>query len=440
MAALFIPILNLIIILDINNFVEIKKVEIYGNSFFSEGYLLRDYKPFKNFYDIEKFIKKILFYYNNAGFPFCKVYPEFRELDKGKELMLKIDEGERVIIKDYLFRTDGKTNIQSLRRIARVKKNRFFSLNNLNITKNEILKTNTFIEVKENILKEKENYYLYFEIKEKSSDYLLGGGSFSQKNSQLSFEFSSLNVLGTLRRLQVCYEMGISESKKKNVVVNFLEPVLLNPVTFNTQFQILSYDSAHLSKFYINFNAPVNNHLNVMLLSGFELTNYLSVYGIYSNTRTILGTGLDFYLSTGDYEISNSIKSDYLIRDAERVRIFFDGTVRWGHLFIKPHYRRVITDSFEYFDYIRIGGAGSLRGYMEEEFILKQTLWFNLEYKRLPIYPLVDIGWIKDECIYSYGFGIDARTSSLNSSIAFAIPKNGKWYDAKIHILLEKNL
>lgn len=437
MAAISISILSLAII---NS--SITEVEIEGNTFFSTEYLLNLYRPFRNYNDIEIFIKKILDLYCNTGFPFCSINPE---IIKGKnaedKLILHINEGKRTIIKDYLFKTDKKTDIGPLRRIARIKKDQYFSLKTLNKIKKSILKTNAFNEITETILKNRDDYFVLLDIKEKSSDYAIAGGMFTQYEKYLSFELYSLNVFGTLRQFRFNYESNISERYKKRFLdINLTEPVFLSPVTFNIGLQIWTYDSARLAELSIIFNTPLNDYLNIFVTSGVEITGYLTDSGSYGYSHTLLGAGVEWNFSKENTIFLNSIKFDYLVRDNERIRFFYDGEMGYAYIFIKPHFRYVKTENFEYFDYIKIGGAKSLRGYMEDEFLVKRALWCNIEYKRFPVYPLFDIAYLDNNYTFSYGAGIEAKTNLVNTSVIFALPEIGTWRDGKIHILLEKNL
>lgn len=438
MAALSISILSLIISTSSNDLKNIE-IDFTGNSFFSSKFLLPNFKFFKNPQDIELYIKHILDQYNDAGFPFCSIRPEFIEVDTTtKKLILHIDEGERVVIKDYIFKTDGKTDIEQLKRIVRIKKDQYFSLRNLNSIKKTILKTNAFKGISETILKKDNYYYLLFDLKEKASDYIIAGGSFAEANNYFSAEFYSFNIFGTLRQFQFRYESSIFSGEDKKVFqINFTEPVFLNPVIFNTTLYLQAYDSARLAEFNSSLDAPLNPSFDIILISGVEVANYLTDSNNYSYMRTILGIGSEFRLN----EISkNLLKFDYLFRDNKRLRIFYDGVIEFSHFFIKPHYYLVVTEKFEYFDYIRLGGAKNLRGYLEDEFLLKQALWVNFEYKRFPFYPLIDIGYLDGEYLYSYGTGIDARTNLAKVSLIFALPAKGNLRDGKVHILLEKNL
>jgi hypothetical protein len=96
------------------------------------------------------------------------------------------------------------------------------------------------------------------------------------------------------------------------------------------------------------------------------------------------------------------------------------------------------SDSILFFDYFRLGGAKSLRGYFEEDIITSQITWVNLEYKRLFLFPLVDIGYNEGTILYSYGLGIDARSSFANASLIVAWPRDGSWRDGVLHLSFEK--
>ena len=101
-------------------------------------------------------------------------------------------------------------------------------------------------------------------------------------------------------------------------------------------------------------------------------------------------------------------------------------------------YDHRFTDIFDFFDYVRIGGARDLRGYLEDEFTVRKAFWVNLEYHRLFIFPLVDIARIDGDIVYSYGFGISAKSQIADASLMFAWPKRGAWSDGKIHLSLTR--
>jgi hypothetical protein len=102
------------------------------------------------------------------------------------------------------------------------------------------------------------------------------------------------------------------------------------------------------------------------------------------------------------------------------------------------NYHYVRTDSFLFVDYSRIGGADDLRGYLEDEFLARRAFWFNIEYHRLPVFPLLDIARIDGETLYSFGLGLEARSRFADASLILAWPGRGNWNDGKLHLLFSK--
>ncbi len=436
MAALPVSILTIIYISSLSNAGNIT-LKIHGNSFFSTDFLFAQKRQCEKLTDIENFIMKILDLYGNAGFPFCTIRPELNYPDS---VILHITEGERITVKDYVFRTDGKTDIAPLRRISHFSSNKFFALNHVKRTKKTILRTGAFSTISESIWEKDGEYYVLFEITEKSSDNISTAGSFSENQRMFSFELTSLNLFGTLRQFHFSYNTHLVDPDKKNLfMISFTEPIILNPVTFNTTLSILTYDSMRLSELGGTFTAPMNEHILISISSGIEMTDYHTETINISQKNGLFGAGMESEFYFEKASIMARFFFDYLIRKHERFRIRFDGAIGYARFFLKPHCNIVISDIYEYFDYYRLGGAYNLRGYMEDQFLSKKSFWANIEYKRFPFYPLCDIAWIDGRYEYSYGLGIDTRTALFNTSLVFAWPRNAKWNDGKVHLTIEKS-
>ncbi len=409
-------------------------IEINGNIFFSSQYLMGKDVNIKNKFDVENVVARIIKHYADAGFPFCRIYPEIVYADNAIEkIILTIDEGERVKISDYLFNIQGKTEIGAVKKIMRLKPDSYFSSKEIDHSKRNLLKTDIFEDIDENIIYRDGSYYLLFNLKEKKNDHLTAFGSVGEDNLNFSIIFYSANLLGTLRRLQFQYDY------QKLFSLQFTEPILIFPAALNVNFSLWTYDSVRLIQFNGKFIAPLGHHFNVSLMSGVEAVSY---YGNDSeaqgHTDNILGVGFSLNYGTSDWSCQQEINHEYLFRQYDRWRIQYDGEFYFKKLKIRTHYYLVETDSFEYFDYYRIGGAEDLRGYLEEEFIVSNALWLNSEYKRFFIFPIFDIGLLENDIKFSYGFGIEAKSDFADASLVIAWPKQGAWRDGKIHLMLEK--
>lgn len=414
-------------------------IEIRGNVFFSVQYLLARTHRIRDQKDIENVISIILDRYNNAGFPFCRITPTvIDEEDSPARIILTVDEGPRVIIEDLFFRTTGRTDQRAAKRLANLEKGSYFSRKETERAKKRLIRTNAFETIDESIVHRDGRYYLMLAAREKESDFLTLWGSFSGSSADdidFGASFSSFNVLGTLRKFDFEYEY------QRLFLIKFREPVLIAPAQIDVDFSILTYDSTRLINGRLEFASPIGEYFGVSLLSGIEFVNYYRNDTVtHQSTDNLLGIGLSLDYARSDWSTLQTVKFDYLFRDSDRLRTQYDGEFMLWKFAIRPHYHRVQSDILQFFDYLRIGGAKNIRGYLEDEFVTTRALWCNLEYHRLFIFPLFDVARIGGEIFFSYGFGITAKSRFADASLVLAWPRGGKWSDGKVHLTFAKGL
>ncbi len=409
-------------------------IEIKGNVFFSSQYLIGNTSIVKNKSDVENLMERIIKYYTDSGYPFCRIYPEIIPGDNEiKKIILTIEEGSRVTVSDYLFDIQGKTEEGVIRKIMGLKANRLFSSKEINHSKQRLLRTHVFEDVDDNIIFRDGNYYMLFHLREKESDYLTTSGSFGENNANFSINFFSLNLLGTLRQLQFYYEY------RRLFSLQFTEPILIFPAALNMSFSLWTYDSVRLAQLQGKFIAPLGNIFGVSLVSGVQAVSYPdNNSGAQGYTNNLIGIGFDVTYDTLDLSFKQEVKLEHLFRHNDRWKMLYDGEFDVKKLIIKTHYYVVETDSFEYLDYLRVGGVKDLRGYYDEEFIASHAIWLNCEYKRFFVFPLFDIGVVDHDIKYSYGLGIEAKSRLADASLIIAWPQQGKWQDGKIHLMFER--
>lgn len=409
-------------------------LETAGNVFFSSRYLLGDDQEIQDQKAVERVISDILEKYNDAGFPFCRISPAVLQNEEAQStVILSIVEGPRVIIEDVFFKTEGKTDAGAARRVANFRTGNYFSLKDVKSAKKKLMKTNAFQAISDNILDRDRRYYLLFSLEEKQSDFLTLSGSLSEEDFELGAAYSSVSLLGTLRQLSFDYEY------QRLFSLEFSEPVLIAPARFNADFAILTFDSTRQIQGHIRFSAPVGEYFSASVVSGIEIVNYFGADTQGTETSdNLLGAGLGFDYETPIWMTNHVLEIGYLFRDADRLRIEYGSQTGLWQLIVRMNYHWVRTDSFQFFDYLRIGGAEDLRGYLEDEFLAKRALWFNVEYHRLPVFPLVDIALIDGETLYSFGLGIEAKSRFADASMILAWPKRGNWNDGKLHLTFSK--
>ena len=409
-------------------------METTGNTFFSSQYLLQKAADITSEQDAERLIYSIIAKYNNAGFPFCRIYPAMLESDAGSpQLILTIEEGPRVEIEDLLVRTEGKTDIGAAKRLADFEAGEYFSTRKTERAKKRLLDTGAFDRIDESIPNRDGRHYLLLTLREKESDLLMLSGSLSGDDREFGASFASSNLLGTLRKMHFDYEY------ERLFSIRGLEPVLIAPAHIEGEFSILTYDSTRLISGQVKFGAPVGDNFNISLLSGFEIVNHYDNDTLISESSdNLLGAGVGFEYRSSTWSTDHQLGVDYLFRTVDRLKFMYDGNLNFFNFSIRPHYRHVWTDIFDFFDYVRIGGSGDLRGYLEDEFTAKRAFWVNIEYHRLFIFPLFDIARVDRTFLYSYGLGISAQSRIADASLMLAWPKGGKWSDGKIHLALTR--
>lgn len=410
-------------------------VQTAGNLYFSSSFLLGTTVRVTDTRDAERLISAILDKYNDAGFPFCRVRPEICEDEDGRRVLrLTINEGPRVTIDELLIRS-GRTDAAAARRLAGFKPGLYFSARNTERAKRRLMATGAFEGITDNILERQGRYHAVFLLDEKNSDWLTLSGSFSGAQFNLGAAFASRNILGTLRQMDFNYEY------QRLFSFAFREPVLIAPAQLDADFSILTYDSARATIGQVRFTAPVGPRLKVSLLSGIELSDqYADDTSRQHGSHNLLGAGLSYRIEQPGWSTAQALHFDHLFRDADRTRFAYDAEFSAMRLFVQVHYRRVSTADYGFFDYLRIGGARSLRGYAEDEFTATRAWWLNLEYRRRFVFPVLDVGRVDGILRYAYGFGIRAGSKLADASLIIAWPGAGKWLDGKIHLSFVRSI
>jgi outer membrane protein assembly factor BamA len=406
-------------------------VTISGSIYFSESYLMRNH-PVREFNDVELLIEDILDTYTSAGFPFCEVRPIVERIgDSLTNIVLRVQEGARITIAGHLFLPDKHTVPGVIRRYVHPENNLYFSSKEIARIKQRLLRTGAFMSVTENIVYRNDLYYLLWTLNEQQTDFISAFGTVSEDDYIFSISLHSINLLGTLRRLEFLYEY------EKLFTVKFTEPILLAPTAIRGDFSLWSYDTMQLLEAQGIITTPLNAIFDVSILTGIERASYADTLTT-AHTHTVLGSGLAAHAARAWLIVDQSFMVDYLIRDIDRWRLHYDGSITLFDMHVRSHGRYVFTDSLEFFDHFRLGGAQSLRGYYEEEFTVDQAFWVNIEYKRIFLFPLVDIGYLDKNFFYSYGFGITAQSRFAHAELILAWPKDGSWRDGMLHLTFEK--
>lgn len=98
-------------------------------------------------------------------------------------------------------------------------------------------------------------------------------------------------------------------------------------------------------------------------------------------------------------------------------------------------------------DQFLIGGAATVRGYLEQQFAASQTAWINAEYRLsaapgLEVHPFADCGYLRDRdrgldrLVPGYGAGLRLDTGLGRIQVDYGLGRGDRPADGKLHLIL----
>jgi outer membrane protein assembly factor BamA len=134
--------------------------------------------------------------------------------------------------------------------------------------------------------------------------------------------------------------------------------------------------------------------------------------------------------------------------DAHWSASLFDGQI----LDLAAHGRALVTSErpAPRTDQYYLGGAGTVRGYIEQQFAASQAAWLNAEYRLVAaagfeLYPFADCGYLRDRDRdrdrFKPGFGIGMRLDSRlgRIQIDYGLGQGDKPSAGKVHLILRSD-
>lgn len=126
--------------------------------------------------------------------------------------------------------------------------------------------------------------------------------------------------------------------------------------------------------------------------------------------------------------------------------------VRGRHgVFLGVRWSKMVSDesSVPVDQLLRFGGAGSLRGYREDQFRAEETRLVQIEHRIAlgergsRLFLFTDLGMLRGEkapdgTLIGYGLGLRAATRGGVVGLDFALGRGDSWREAKVHVKLER--
>jgi outer membrane protein assembly factor BamA len=455
--------------------------------------LIRKGEPFSaGLVNLER--QNISEYYIDRGYILVSVIlkqPEFpRECEV--DLQFIIDTGSRVVLSGQLFPTVERNNPEYLNRIAALPDSAVADRRTLRQVRRNLQQSGLFERVDEPGLMLREGrYYLVHDLRERRTNVLdlllgyvpdpggggdvAGTGMLRVRNavwdgSMLFLRFERMSPLVTRFQgeFQQRWLFGIPLSAGGSF--RFIQQdstYQLRNIRFETGYAI----GGGLEVFgSVRREASSSNKGPLVPVRVLDGTAIFGGLGVRADTRD------DILVPTSGYEFQIELETGHKRIDDERAlnytnRLNYRQQEFYG--FIRPYYmlfrRQVVAPSLNGFlkaspeftesDLFRTGGANSLRGYREDQFLVSRLLWGDLEYRYLldhTSYAFIfyTAGWYHrpglvidpggengvSGRIQSGGFGFSYRTPVGQLRFSYAISAEDSFSNGKVHFGLVADL
>mgnify|MGYP001619925007 CR=1 FL=1 len=469
-------------------------VSFEGNRVFTHDELeaaieTRTGAPF-SFVRIESDIQNLLKRYEDSGFSFAKIAVKDIVLERGEEtralITLTIDEGRQVLVSEVRVEGNKSTRDFVIVREARLKENDIFRGDMARRVQRRLERLQLFASVSEPelYLTEDGRGGLLVRVTEGNPNSFDGivGYSPSQRQGEDGF-FNGLidvqfrNILGTGRKLSTRWyrENRISQE----IELHYFEPwVASAPVNLGAGFFQRKQDSTYVrtsldvhTEFMFNEELSMGlsaQQTDVTPTEGFgrsivpETKNLSFGFSVEYDSRDnpAAPTGGVFYRTdyqVGTKRIVSAVSTGLPERQSTR-RVSLDlhayATFVPGQvLSSEVHLRDFRSDRVDLADMFRLGGAKTLRGYREGQFLGSTIAWTNLEYRFLTgprsfFYGFVDAGYfvvpdnpaagLQSSEARRIGYGVGLRLESALGVIGvnLGFGEGDTFTTAKLHVRL----
>ena len=456
--------------------------ELVGNMILREGDLLLPPQ-------LESDIKRMLELYERSGYPFAAISVGEIEFEEGEREMyasvrLDIQEGKVARLTELRVEGNETTKTFVILREARLKEGELFRGDQPERIRRRLERLQLFSSVSnpELFVKEDGSVGLLVRVAEGNAnrfDGILGyvpsirNGEDGYLTGLLDVQFR--NILGTGRQLATRWHRESQSSQE--IELKYREPWLASyPLNVDGTLFQRKQDSMYVHRRY---------HLHADLM----LTEELSIGILISQATVIPSEGTRFVSESQSTSVGVSVSYDTrddAVTPSDGMRYkteYYTGTKKVDtpgdastseknstqrlsfdlEYFISPISRQVLaasifvrdyrTADIEISDLFRLGGANTLRGYREAQFLGSRIAWSNLEYRvivapRSYAYAFVDAGYVltpdrpsiglstNESAKIGYGVGVRLDSPLGLIGVSLAMGEGDSFSTAKLHFRL----
>lgn len=434
-------------------------------------------------------VDALIEWYEDRGYPFCKVEPEQVDVDSGSppqiHLGLVVDPGPQVSVGFLTVAGNVRTRTDVVLRETRIRLGEIYRQREVDRSVRRLRRLGFFSSVNDPaIVKDREGRWgLHYQVVEMPTYRFDGVLGYAPASGNQSGYFSGLvdivlaNLMGTGRLAEVHWSRrgpGVQE-----LAVRYKEPWLLGlPLTVGLGFQQRVEDTLYVRR---SWDVGLE----------WQLTDIVSVWGTVSREEVLPDSSGVLYLgldrsSTWSGEVGVTVdtrdeplnpRSGYYyrssgstgLRDVEgdaqdaftehRVSLDLEGAwepFRFWVLDVQGHGREYSSplDVAPVPNLYRMGGANSLRGYREEQFMGQRIAWTNAEWRRIlgrlsRAYLFVDTGYYfrkaeisanvvesVDDFLVGWGIGLRVETSLGVVGFDYGLGEGDRITNGKVHFRL----
>lgn len=446
-----------------------------------------------NKFDIENDISGALTYFENNGYPFAKViissiyfYGDSSAGNYFADIYLKFDKSIYCKIDKIEIVGNNSTKDYVIERAMRIKKGEEYSQKLIDEMPGRLNRLGYFEPVNkpEFYLDSKNEGILKVTVKEKQTNNFDGIiGYIPTSGNQGGYltgliNVSLRNLFGTGRAAAIRWQQY--DKFSQDLELKYLEPWLFNyPFNFTASLYQRKQDSSYVQRTLqgsLEYLATDNISASIFISSDVVIPTQLSNQTFTAFNSSSITTGINIKIDTRDDPYSPT--QGFLFNNSYS---FSKKTIKGPQQFITPstatnvslqrftidlegyyslfqrqvvalgiHGRELRGSNFEISDLYRLGGANSLRGYRENQFLGNRILWSNLEYrllltKRTFGFLFFDTGYflqkanpeleiLKNEGFrIGYGLGLNIETGLGVLRVSFALAKGDTFSQGKIH-------
>ncbi len=470
----------------------IKLVDVNTNSKEDSTLILKYFEPLVNVpfskFNLENQIENALNYYENNGYPFANIKVQsivFEKVDGRNyaNIYLILQKGKLSKIDKIEIKGNNKTNSSVIVNTLRFEKGELYSQQKINNIPNQLNKLRFFnkIEAPNYLVNSKGEGILEISLEEKNTntfDGIIGYVPASDNNTTgylTGFVNISLrNLFGTGRSTAIRWQQETSQTQE--LELKYLEPWILNyPFNLTVEFFQRKQDSTYVKRTYggtLEFLATENISASLILESESIIPSANKAESITVFNSSSLNSGLQLKLDYRDNILAPTkglyFISTYKFRSKKINKNQIEGNIDqvfnnyeldfggYYSLFknqviaLGLHAKEIIGKDFDISDYFQFGGANTLRGYRENQFLGNRIFWSNVEYRFMLspqsyIFAFYDLGYfLINENISSnfprlsdyksgYGIGLSIETGLGIMKISYAFSEGSSITNGLIH-------